>query len=130
MSIFKKKQKGTIDVWWLYDDGGLTMLLPYIISTRQNWSHCKLRVFALANNVQELKIEEKKYITFTIFYYNLTNIGFSRSMADLLGKFRLEYSSLTMVQLSDRPKEETIALFNTLIEDFRTTEETLINGKL
>lgn len=61
MSVFKKKQnKGTIDVWWLYDDGGLTMLLPYIISTRQQWSHCKLRVFALANNKQELEVEERK----------------------------------------------------------------------
>lgn len=61
MSIFKKKQmKGTVDVWWLYDDGGLTMLLPYIISARHHWSHCKLRVFALANNKQELETEERK----------------------------------------------------------------------
>jgi hypothetical protein len=28
------KRKGTIDVWWLYDDGGLTLLLPYILTTR------------------------------------------------------------------------------------------------
>lgn len=62
MSIFKKKQKGTIDVWWLYDDGGLTMLLPYIISTRQQWAHCKLRVFALANDNSEHKTEEQKYV--------------------------------------------------------------------
>lgn len=61
ISIFRKKQsKGTIDVWWLYDDGGLTMLLPYIISTRQDWVNCKLRVFALANNKQELELEERK----------------------------------------------------------------------
>ncbi|RXG68763.1 Solute carrier family 12 member 2 [Armadillidium vulgare] len=26
--------KGTIDVRWLYDDGGLTVLLPCILSTR------------------------------------------------------------------------------------------------
>lgn len=62
ISVFKKKQdKGTIDVWWLYDDGGLTMLLPYIISTRQDWTGCKLRVFALANNMCELELEERKY---------------------------------------------------------------------
>ncbi|RXG69060.1 Solute carrier family 12 member 2 [Armadillidium vulgare] len=29
---------GTIDVRWLYDDGGLTVLLPYILSTRTQWS--------------------------------------------------------------------------------------------
>lgn len=61
ISTFRKKQnKGTIDVWWLYDDGGLTMLLPYIISTRQDWAQCKLRVFALANNKNELELEERK----------------------------------------------------------------------
>lgn len=60
VSIFRKKQdKGTIDVWWLYDDGGLTMLLPYIISTRNHWANSKLRVFALTNNTLEAE-EEKK----------------------------------------------------------------------
>lgn len=61
MNIFKGKQnKGFIDVWWLYDDGGLTMLLPYIISNRAQWSGCKLRVFALAMHKHEVELEEKK----------------------------------------------------------------------
>jgi solute carrier family 12 sodium/potassium/chloride transporter 2 len=61
MNIFNKKQrKGTIDVYFLYDDGGLTMLLPHILSTRANWSHCKIRIFALTNRKQELEVEEKK----------------------------------------------------------------------
>ena len=40
---FKRKQKkSTIDVWWLYDDGGLTMLIPYILNQRKQWYvlHC------------------------------------------------------------------------------------------
>lgn len=61
MTFFQRKQpKGTIDVWWLYDDGGLTMLLPYIISTRSTWSNCKIRVFALTNKMQEREVEKKK----------------------------------------------------------------------
>lgn len=61
INFFHEKQaKGTIDVWWLYDDGGLTMLLPYIISTRSNWSNCKIRIFALTNRKLELEIEERK----------------------------------------------------------------------
>lgn len=56
----RKHKKGTIDVWWLYDDGGLTLLLPYIISTRRNWSNSKLRVFALANKNSELEYEQRK----------------------------------------------------------------------
>jgi solute carrier family 12 (sodium/potassium/chloride transporter), member 2 len=31
-----KQEKDIIDAWWLYDDGGLTILLPYILSTRLN----------------------------------------------------------------------------------------------
>lgn len=101
MMVFKNKQtKGNIDVWWLYDDGGLTMLLPYIISTRQDWSNCKLRVFALATNIVDAE-EEKK------------------NMANLLSKFRLEYSSLEMVSISDKPQDSTIEFFNNLLTDFK-----------
>lgn len=56
----RKQKKGTIDVWWLYDDGGLTLLLPYIISLRRNWSNSKLRVFALANKNSQLEYEQRR----------------------------------------------------------------------
>ncbi|KAB7507823.1 Solute carrier family 12 member 2, partial [Armadillidium nasatum] len=60
ITMFQRKQKkGTIDVWWLYDDGGLTLLLPYILTTRNQWSGCKLRVFALANRKDELAMEQR-----------------------------------------------------------------------
>lgn len=61
MGIFRTcRQKGTIDVWWLFDDGGLTILIPYILSLRSQWSSCKIRIFALTNHQMELEIEEKK----------------------------------------------------------------------
>lgn len=61
MNVFNKRApKGTIDVWWLYDDGGLTMLLPHIISARSIFTNCKLRVFALTNRKLELEMEERK----------------------------------------------------------------------
>lgn len=100
---FRKKQKrgGTIDVWWLYDDGGLTLLLPYILSTRQSWNHCKLRVFALANKRDELELEH-------------------RNMASLLAKFRIDYSDLQVVpDVTSKPSEETQRYFESLVQDFR-----------
>jgi solute carrier family 12 (sodium/potassium/chloride transporter), member 2 len=61
MNFFREKRpKGTIDVWWLFDDGGLTILLPYIISMRPQWANCKLRIFALGNRKQDAEIEKKK----------------------------------------------------------------------
>ncbi|XP_052742527.1 bumetanide-sensitive sodium-(potassium)-chloride cotransporter isoform X1 [Bicyclus anynana] len=115
MTIFKRKQEaGTIDVWWLYDDGGLTILLPYIISLRSSWSRCKLRIFALANRHHELELEE-------------------RNMANLLGKFRIDYSSLTMVQdITEPPKPETKTMFDDLIKKFtdHTGESTISQTEL
>jgi len=73
-----KKRSGNIDVWWLYDDGGLTLLLPYILTTRQQFNDCKLRVFTLANRKDELDRE-------------------TRNMAALLAKFRIEFSSVVVI---------------------------------
>ncbi|CAH2048983.1 unnamed protein product, partial [Iphiclides podalirius] len=58
--LLSRRCTGTVDVWWLYDDGGLTLLLPYILSTRRAWASCPLRVFTLANKATELEIEERK----------------------------------------------------------------------
>ncbi|KAL7302113.1 hypothetical protein TKK_0005340 [Trichogramma kaykai] len=101
LSFFHKKQKkGTIDVWWLYDDGGLTLLLPYIMSTRRHWSACRLRVFALANRQSELEYEQ-------------------RSMASLLSKFRIDYSALKVISDISRPAQpQTQKFFDALTAEF------------
>lgn len=39
----RRRSNAVIDVYWLYDDGGLTLLLPYIISTRRTWNSARLR---------------------------------------------------------------------------------------
>ncbi|XP_066583360.1 bumetanide-sensitive sodium-(potassium)-chloride cotransporter isoform X2 [Prorops nasuta] len=104
-TIFQKKHKnGTIDVWWLYDDGGLTILLPYIISTRSNWEHCKMRIFALANHKQDIGEQEKE-------------------MIEIMAKFRIKYTSLKMVDdISLEPKPETQQFFDQLICNFRKND--------
>lgn len=82
---------------------GLTLLLPYIISTRRNWNTCKLRVFALANKNSELEFEQ-------------------RSMASLLSKFRIDYSDLILLpDIIKKPEETTVAFFNGLIKNFVST---------
>ncbi|OXU26603.1 hypothetical protein TSAR_006261, partial [Trichomalopsis sarcophagae] len=105
LTIFQKKHKnGIIDVWWLYDDGGLTILLPYIISTRTNWEHCKMRIFALANHKQDIGAQEKE-------------------MAEIMAKFRIKYTSLKMVDdISVQPKQETQDFFDKVISEFRKND--------
>ncbi|XP_067144436.1 solute carrier family 12 member 2-like isoform X2 [Centruroides vittatus] len=101
----RKQKKGTIDVWWLYDDGGLTMLIPYLLTTRSVWSGCKLRVFSLANKKDELDREQ-------------------RNMAALLSKFRIDYSDVMVVpDVVKPPQESSKKEFEALISKWREKEE-------
>ena len=56
-------KEGTIDVYWLFDDGGLTLLLPHILSTRSKFSNCNMRVFFLSEKAQEIDEETRKMAT-------------------------------------------------------------------
>ena len=42
--------RGSIDVWWLAEDGGLTILLPFILQKHEHWRNCVIRVFTLATD--------------------------------------------------------------------------------
>ncbi|NXR42693.1 S12A3 protein, partial [Zosterops hypoxanthus] len=45
-TIFQSQQgKKTIDIYWLFDDGGLTLLIPYLLGRKKRWGKCKIRVF-------------------------------------------------------------------------------------
>uniref|UniRef100_A0A3Q3IPH6 Solute carrier family 12 member 2 n=1 Tax=Monopterus albus TaxID=43700 RepID=A0A3Q3IPH6_MONAL len=56
---FKKKQgKGTIDVWWLFDDGGLTLLIPYLLTNRSKWGDCRiLQYMKMATLLSRFRID-------------------------------------------------------------------------
>jgi len=89
---------GYIDVWWLYDDGGLTLLLPYILTTRRQFKDCKLRVFTLANKKEELDKE-------------------TRNMASLLAKFRIEFSSVILIpDVTKRASDATRGMLETILD--------------
>lgn len=102
VDIFRRKQKkSTIDVWWLYDDGGLTMLIPHILSHRKQWHGCKLRIFALANKKDDLDREQ-------------------RNMIALLTKFRIDHSDVIVIpNIVKPPAEANQKAFAKLIEKWR-----------
>ncbi|KAK3600462.1 hypothetical protein CHS0354_013017 [Potamilus streckersoni] len=102
---FRKTQYGTIDVWWLYDDGGLTLLIPYILSQRKRWKNCKLRVFGIGTKKENVSEDETR-------------------MSSLLSKFRIEYSQLTIISdLSKKPQLSTYKDFEGLIHKWRLRQE-------
>uniref|UniRef100_A0A8C5WE49 Solute carrier family 12 member 1 n=1 Tax=Leptobrachium leishanense TaxID=445787 RepID=A0A8C5WE49_9ANUR len=102
--LFKKKQgKGTIDVWWLFDDGGLTLLIPHILTLRKKWKDCKLRIF-IGGKVNRL--EDDKLM-----------------MATLLSKFRIKFADVYIVaDINTKPSKESWKFFEEMIEPYRLHE--------
>ena len=39
---------GTIDVWWVVHDGGMLILLAFLLQSDKVWKRCRLRVFTVA----------------------------------------------------------------------------------
>ena len=40
----------TIDVWWRFDDGGLTLLIAFLMQKAKKWRSCSLRVMTLVES--------------------------------------------------------------------------------
>jgi hypothetical protein len=98
LRIFNEKREGTIDVWWLFDDGGLTLLIPYLLSLNRFWKKCKLRVFTPKSAQKESEISSSKI-----------------RMANLLKKFRIDVSCVEEFDgISEKPKEDSINDFKNL----------------
>ncbi|KAJ3594177.1 hypothetical protein NHX12_006508 [Muraenolepis orangiensis] len=55
--------EGHIDVWWIVHDGGMLMLLPFLLKQHKVWRKCKMRIFThpdekdLATFLYQLRIE-------------------------------------------------------------------------
>uniref|UniRef100_A0A8D0RDK3 Solute carrier family 12 member 2 n=1 Tax=Sus scrofa TaxID=9823 RepID=A0A8D0RDK3_PIG len=102
---FQKKQgKNTIDVWWLFDDGGLTLLIPYLLTTKKKWKDCKIRVF-IGGKINRIDHDR-------------------RAMATLLSKFRIDFSDIMVLgDINTKPKKENIVAFDEMIEPYRLHED-------
>ncbi len=62
------RMKGNIDVWWVVHDGGLLMLLPFLLRQHKVWKHCYLRIFTVAQ-ADDNSIQMKKDLA--TFLYQL-----------------------------------------------------------
>uniref|UniRef100_A0A8C8F6T6 Solute carrier family 12 member 3 n=1 Tax=Oncorhynchus tshawytscha TaxID=74940 RepID=A0A8C8F6T6_ONCTS len=65
-TVFQSQQgKKTIDVYWLFDDGGLTLLLPYLLTRKKRWARCKVRVFVdVEHLVMTVSLFSDRLVTF------------------------------------------------------------------
>merc|ERR1712158_87947 len=84
---------------WLYDDGGLTLLLPHILKTRKEFKH--------ANHNDQLDME-------------------TRNLASMLSRFRIDYADVTAVpDVTKKADSATKAEFDAMIDGAGINEEEL-----
>jgi potassium/chloride transporter 4/5/6 len=59
------KVTGTLDVWWVVHDGGMLMLLPFLLQKHKTWKNTKLRLFTIAHtddNSAQMKDDLQKFL--------------------------------------------------------------------
>jgi hypothetical protein len=60
-------QSGTIDLWWIISDGGLLLLIVFLLKKNKIWAKCKLRLFTVAKqdeNSIQMKNDLIQYMYF------------------------------------------------------------------
>ncbi|CAD5223563.1 unnamed protein product [Bursaphelenchus okinawaensis] len=104
----EKVKKAVIDVWWLYDDGGLALLIPYLLTQPKSYlENAKLRVFSISTS-NDITQEQK-------------------SMAALLAKFRINVADLIIINDHERaPSQDTVRNFLHSIRPFYGDGEGMI----
>ncbi|XP_058702030.1 solute carrier family 12 member 3 isoform X2 [Poecile atricapillus] len=103
-TIFQSEQgKKTIDIYWLFDDGGLTLLIPYLLGRKKRWGKCKIRVF-VGGQINRMDEERKAIVS-------------------LLSKFRLGFHEVHILpDINQKPRPEHIKRFDELIAPFRLND--------
>ncbi|XP_058637604.1 solute carrier family 12 member 10, tandem duplicate 3 isoform X2 [Onychostoma macrolepis] len=104
-TVFQTKQgRKSIDIYWISDDGGLTLLVPYLLTRRNRWKKSKLRVFILGG--RETMEEDRK------------------DMKMLLKRFRLEIEDIVVITDVDKtPLAKNLQRYEETIAPFRLSEE-------
>ncbi|XP_077399884.1 solute carrier family 12 member 6 isoform X2 [Vanacampus margaritifer] len=59
---------GYVDVWWIVHDGGMLMLLPFLLRQHKVWRKCRMRIFTVAQ-MEDNSIQMKKDLA--TFLYHL-----------------------------------------------------------
>uniref|UniRef100_K7FPF4 Solute carrier family 12 member 7 n=1 Tax=Pelodiscus sinensis TaxID=13735 RepID=K7FPF4_PELSI len=62
--------EGNMDVWWIVHDGGMLMLLPFLLRQHKVWRKCKMRIFTVAQ-MDDNSIQMKKDLQMFLYHLRL-----------------------------------------------------------
>ncbi|XP_044298919.1 solute carrier family 12 member 7 isoform X11 [Varanus komodoensis] len=63
--------EGNIDVWWIVHDGGMLMLLPFLLKQHKVWRKCKMRIFTVAQ-MDDNSIQMKKDLQMFLYHLRIS----------------------------------------------------------
>uniref|UniRef100_A0A8C2FHN2 Solute carrier family 12 member 7 n=1 Tax=Cyprinus carpio TaxID=7962 RepID=A0A8C2FHN2_CYPCA len=115
--------EGTIDVWWIVHDGGLLMLLPFLLQQHKVWRKCKMRIFTVAQ-LDDNSIQMKKDLQ--MFLYHL-RLNAEVEVVEMVRRWMFLFSQtgqmLRLLQASQGFREAQ------LIHDRNTASHAALNDK-
>ena len=96
----KKGRNGVIDVWWLDDTGGLTILLPNILRKKWHWKNCSIRLYVLSDGTNGKYSKRRRsnvaviivrivFVSSFLFYCLLLNHSFQTNPNRITNCFKL-----------------------------------------
>ncbi|XP_054278489.1 solute carrier family 12 member 4 isoform X2 [Macrosteles quadrilineatus] len=130
-----EKVAGNIDIWWIVHDGGLLMLLPFLLKQHRTWKNCKMRIFTVAqmedNSIQmkkdlknflyqlridaEVEVVEMTDNDISAYTYERTLMMEQRNQ--MLRELRLnKKETLGMVEFNEIPSEENMPLVQAIVD--------------
>ena len=51
---------GNIDIWWMVSDGGILLMLPFLLQRHAVWRHCHLRLFTVIHTTDDPHLIKKE----------------------------------------------------------------------
>ncbi|KAI6170751.1 Solute carrier family 12 member 1 [Aphelenchoides bicaudatus] len=102
----RRIQDGVVDVWWLFDDGGLELLLAHLLTKHHSYLQgAILRVFSIAPQKQDPE--------------NIKNY-----LIQMMKKFRIEFSDVYVLHDGNMELyEQTLAEHDDLVETLNENQE-------
>uniref|UniRef100_A0A3B4ATU1 Solute carrier family 12 member 7b n=1 Tax=Periophthalmus magnuspinnatus TaxID=409849 RepID=A0A3B4ATU1_9GOBI len=125
--------EGTIDVWWVVHDGGMLMLLPFLLRQHKVWRKCKMRIFTVAQ-LDDNSIQMKKDLQMFLYHLRLdAEVEVVEMHDNDISAFTYE-KTLVMEQRSQMLKQMQLSRTERereaqLIHDRNTASHTAINDK-
>ncbi|XP_058269125.1 solute carrier family 12 member 7 isoform X4 [Hemibagrus wyckioides] len=129
----ERLREGTIDVWWVVHDGGMLMLLPFLLRQHKVWRKCKMRIFTVAQ-LDDNSIQMKKDLQMFLYHLRLDAEVEVVEMHDSdISAFTYE-KTLVMEQRSQMLKQMHLSRTERereaqLIHDKNTASHAAINAK-